>query len=468
MKFMVMENKRKRGSFSEDLQSDAKLNRMEAEENVKSSHQTKIVDIDNDCLECVFEFLEFRDLINLAEANKFLQVAAKIVFGRKLKRKMVVVEIQKSCVTSDIENYDDAIRIRDSMLAVQTIRHFGQRISKIVLIIKTDSSLREKFFAHANEYCHKTLNILHIFGDHSNVFGAVKHPFEFVEEFWTEKGTIGPGCEHFTKLFPRLRHLMFKDNDILDWNYICETFPNLYTFALNNQYKWLPNFFHEDEFERITTLNPHLQSFQLDTYFNPGIWLLIKEQLKNLNSIHALFSPEHCNSFERKPILFNDVAKFVVIGTPSYYTDKPTEVFTFKCLKNCKVICFEDEIDMWLDFVLANPTINNLDFQLRDFLYLDDFKKLRKKWDKVCENTKFISISLTKYSVRIFQLWEFWKYFEAFSKVDKLSVVIRLSEMEIFSKQFKIIQKKNPQYKITKKIRMHTSLHIQVDFDKCE
>ena len=210
-----MGKRSRRESF--DKSQTVKQNRIETDSNAETATQTKIVDIDNYCLERIFELLAFRDLVYVAEANKYLGAAAATVFKRKLKKRTIIIEFD--CYPN-IVIYDNAICIHDSLLAVQMIRRFGQSIFAIQLKFSRDRSLDGKFFVHVNEYCHKTLNNLLTSGDYSKTFSAAKYSFENVDEFILHKGAIGPGCEHFNRLFPHLRQLTFVDTFILDWKCI--------------------------------------------------------------------------------------------------------------------------------------------------------------------------------------------------------------------------------------------------------
>lgn len=468
---------------------------MEAQENAESPSQKKIVDIDNDCLERMFEYLDFCDLINVAEANVHLRVAAETVFVWKLKKRLIVVEIEEKLrkiahpligiyddACPDIGIYDDAISIRTSLLAVRTIRLFGQSITGIHLKIKTNDFLRENFFRHVNEYCHKTLNILQIFGDHSNMFGAVTHPFENVEKFSYDGGTLGPGCEHFNRLFPRLSQIKLVWNDILHWKWAAQTFSNLNSFTLQYKYMDFPTNFVGSDLITFTTLNPQIQSFELLAYGDPRIWEIINTQLNNMTRIHTSYSPKHAEHFNGAPILFNNVETFVVRWHPRFlFTVNPTNVYSFKRLKRLIVECWSDELEMWLDFVLAHPTIEELEIRFVNEIgsymnwirYEKLLKKICQKLNKVRQNTKFISLWVhgdpDESRSSITEFLKDQKWFDQFSiafDFYQSDPGRNLSKFQKFTREMKIynnLRVKN--YKIKKTILMK---YPQIDFEKCE
>lgn len=58
--------------------------------------QTKITDVNNDCLEKIFLFLDFDEFINIAHTNKQLKMktAADMAFAPKFAKKKLCLEIK--------------------------------------------------------------------------------------------------------------------------------------------------------------------------------------------------------------------------------------------------------------------------------------------------------------------------------------------------------------------------------------
>lgn len=476
-RYLAMAKKRQRQSFGKGRKWNVKQNRIEAEFNVDTASPTTLVDVNNDCLERIFELLDFRDLIYLAEANKHLGISAETVFIRKLKRRMIVVKIenpsvrrQKIDIRSDLDVYDDVICIRRPLLAIQTIRRFGSSIPEIHLQSDEWSFFREKFFVHINKYCHKTLNTLIIHGDYSNMFGAMENRFENVEKFTYHEGTIGRGCEQFNRLFPRLHHLKVIDSVISDWKYISYNFPMLNAFTFNYDLNF-PTNFTDNYLKTIITLNPQLESFELISYYEPSIWRFVNANLKNLKSIYVSYSPPHAKNYTGESVQFNTVETFDVLcedndvrGTDTHSID----VFSFKCLKKMTVRCWSDQVEIWLDFVLKHPTIEVLEIIILDSMFSmikDEYAKVRQQLNKVRQNTRFISIQLDGGTFYLpHHLKRLPNFFEVNQWFDKLSIEFD----EIFDEKMEIFCSLKPQinkYKMTKNILMKNP---RVDFVKCE
>lgn len=440
------------------------------EENAVAASKT-IVGVNYDCLERVFQFLEFSDLINVGEANTHLNVAAEMAFARKLRKRLLVVEICYSPATFDIAIYDNAISIRKWRLAVKMIRVFGRSLPGIYLKIEKPNPIREKFFLHVNKYCQKTLKNLHIFGDHSDIFGAAEHPFGNVEQLTSHRSRLGPESKHFNRLFPRLRRLtIFRNTDTWDSRYIFETFPHLDPLTLDYYRDWAINFIDIEDMKKITRLNSQLQTIELMDYYNPYIWELINNELKHLKCISVTFSPEDAECFKGEPIRFNGVEIFDVHS--KYGTVNPIDVFSFKRIKTMTLKCYGEQLEIWLDFILAHPTIEELLIWFIDFIpfpdYMAYFENVREKLNIASQNMKSISFRVHGVSFIREPINELLVFLEAQQWFTKFSVAFQnkdtfraKTKMEDFIKHIPPIEN----YKLEKCIALDL---VHVDFEKCK
>lgn len=452
--------KRKKRSFERYRRLKAKRNRMETENNYASPDSvpgTTIVDVNYDCLGHVFFYLDFTDLINVADANNHLRVAAQMEFDRRLKQRMITAFLIWPLYSPnkeqfyEMEFYDNAIRICVPLLAFKSIRLFGHYVSEIHLNIDKNS-LKEKFLLHVNKYCHETLNIFKIYGDfygnYSKSFGLLKHPFGNVEKF--RCNDVGPECVHLNRLFPRLRDLMICS--LSDPKYILQTFPNLETFFTRNY----GTTFTVSDLKAFTSLNPQLENFGIRGC-HPRIWENIHTELKNLKSIKMDFFP--FKPLSDAPIPFNNVETCYMSCTIwNELKVKPIDMFFFERLKKLTVDCWIrfNQLEDWLDFILAHSTIEELEIVLdsnnRPSLR-KIFKKLHEKLEKARQNIKFITLKI--YSDTFFEREKkILKFLKANQWITKLSLKFgyddlfkclsemeRISEVILQNKQFKV--KKN-------------------------
>lgn len=467
--------------------------RLEIEENIADRAAEKtILDVDNDCLEYVFNFLGFGDLISVAEANKYLKVTSETVFFRKIQNRKMVVNIAKN-FPAEINICDNAIIIHRLWLAVKAIRLFGQNISEISLEVNKDI-LGNKLLTHVNEYCHKTLNSLYFSGRDSKVLADLKHPFEQVEKFLHEYVMVGDGYEHFNRIFPRLRQLQIHNHQISNAKSIHQSFPNLETFDSIVDFFKGYTFFTDEDLKAIVTLNPQLQSFGLIglEYCHLSIWEPINAGLKSLKSISAVFSAVEADLFENRKLVFDCVEVFNA-ECHSYKIGevKPVDVFSFKCLKKLTVKIHYGSLGPWLDLVLANPTITELEiwkigeFSLSGILY--DLENNHEKLKKCRQNVKCLSLRLDSV---IFKSHVYEQKYDNYDCILELPKILNendwfnmfsvqfdyscyyecISAMERFLEALASLTQPIENYKMKKHITTikRFAQNISLDFEKCE
>lgn len=147
--------------------------------------------------------------------------------------------------------------------------------------------------------------------------------------------SVGPGCEHFNRLFPRLRKWYIWINVWKLWiqNTFSKRFLTSDTFS-NHAYDVCK--FIKSDVNIIITLTPQLQTFELSGYTDPPIWENINRNLKNLKSIEMFYNPLKV-PLTGTSFLFNTVGICHVYTFRSgSLTTKAIDVFSLKCLK-----CFQ-------------------------------------------------------------------------------------------------------------------------------
>lgn len=86
---------------------------------------TAITDLNADCLEKIFSYLNFDDMLNVADSNKWLKKGAELAF-KKLKKTRVVL----NAWTTD----GDELRIKNLKTCIRVVRCFGRVISSLKVI----------------------------------------------------------------------------------------------------------------------------------------------------------------------------------------------------------------------------------------------------------------------------------------------------------------------------------------------
>ncbi|XP_055308471.1 uncharacterized protein LOC129572528 [Sitodiplosis mosellana] len=174
--------------------------------------ETKITDINCDCLEKIFEYLAIGDLLNVDDSNKWLKLAAAIVFGRKFGHKNVKI--------TDIYPKYGALSERDGTIVVgglktclQFLRCFGESVKKLdVSFVDSTKKHHSHVDEYINDYCADSLGQLRVYGRLTSLMKDISKPFSAVESLCFEECVLGSKLTQFNVWFPRLRHLVLFTN----------------------------------------------------------------------------------------------------------------------------------------------------------------------------------------------------------------------------------------------------------------
>lgn len=360
-----MQHKRKR------MNRPSKSKRSKERANTDITRSTKIDDVNLDCLEHAFGFLNLEDLINVAEGNKHLKAAANIAFKNKFKTYCLQIYTDKKQGSLDVYNDENCIVIWNLKLAFKLLRLFGENISGVqVWADKTTTKFKaedtdiityERIMYYINEYCFKSLTSFAVIRQPDNVFIGVQNKFENVKKVYIN-GNIGPETllqlNHF---FPRMTDLQ------------------LIYFHLNAKFIKFPylerlriaivgdEILDKQSLITVITLNSHLRGFHFNEQCDPDIWKLVSTEMKNLEYLCMDYSIIRFERFENTPIHFEYVEELilhVVNDSNRTIEPKPMNVLTFSRLKICTIRCCSKHLARLLDFVVVNPQIEKLTFSI--------------------------------------------------------------------------------------------------------
>lgn len=122
--------KRRRDEENEELLEELKIE--EEAELEPLTRQTKLTNINLDCLEKVFMDLSLDDFINIAHANKDLKVAADLAFGRKFgKTNFELLRSNDHLYWIDDTTLKEFVEVPDMKSSLRLLRCFGHSISDL-------------------------------------------------------------------------------------------------------------------------------------------------------------------------------------------------------------------------------------------------------------------------------------------------------------------------------------------------
>lgn len=128
-----------------------------------------------------------------------------------------------------------------------------------------------------------------------------------------------------------------------------------------------------------------------------------------MKSINASFSSTDVQLLKGEKLVFDTVETFNVINfSHKNHAAEPNDFFSFKCLKKLTVkLNYCDDLDIWLDFILAHPTIKELEIQCSDSYrwdeYLDIFESNHEKLIRMSQNVERISLNMINTTFEYFR-----------------------------------------------------------------
>lgn len=282
-----------------------------------SCSRKKITDLNIDCLEKIFRYLDDQELMTIADClNRHLKSAAELVFvSRNSHRSLKITELYNTR-----PNYFSLVYIRcgdrphqiytcNFKLALQLLRCFGHLLlSLYIQNFRTDETLLERFTEYIKKYLHGAQLKKVTFRFKPNVLDGLLNgfdkPFPNSEYVGIVGGILARG-DRLNYLFPKMQRLNFFMDDSIQLKDIAYHFPHLkelqvyinsmyifldvemdlteldQVFSFNPQLNKLILPFHPHKiYSKITEMLPVLESLELNLYVVKGIW---RKNIRELN-----------------------------------------------------------------------------------------------------------------------------------------------------------------------------------------
>ncbi|XP_055299702.1 uncharacterized protein LOC129567121 [Sitodiplosis mosellana] len=357
------------------------INQENAESIVQSENPTKITDVNQFCLEKIFMYLDLEDLLNVANANKYLQFATHSPYARQNAKKTIYIALEKDCFgekygsliqrgisIANIRNSETTISIRDFKTALQMLRCFGHKLVDINLLYYNqypNSRRLNRLMSYINVFCAESLTKIEM----SNLFSRVpleefKKPFTNVESVEL-KDSPSDNCNLRT-IFPKLRHL------------ICSTKcnPASITPAVhfsNLEHLEFGNFHAKviDENKQaivdMLRLNPQLRSFAIEFLEFDVLSFIAKylESVKNLNILTGR------GDYSGDLIQFPNVECLTV-----YFRSKMNFPLLLNQLKELTIEGGYKWNDSFIDFIKRHKSIEKITIKTTQLISFENSLKL--------------------------------------------------------------------------------------------
>lgn len=193
---------------------------------------SSIFDLNDMCLEHVFNYLDVIDLVNLSHAmDQRSRNIAGYVYKRKFGNHSIEFDDNTICLSDTYPERPIAATITDMR---GLLEHFGRYIGSIT--ISYNKALHDGLMPMLVEQCAKTLNTFIISGWANTtevLFEAIKVPFEKVNHLTLLDIRQNLHSLQLYKWFPNVRSLRLGDIISADADYLAHHFVHLTNFRIN-------------------------------------------------------------------------------------------------------------------------------------------------------------------------------------------------------------------------------------------
>lgn len=335
----------------------------------------KLTDINSDCLETIFEYLDFGDLLNVADANKCLKNVACTVYFRNYRHKEVLLIEARHYQCRVFKILINCINVNDLKTSLQLLRCFGGLISEIVFYSRGDAyhngkraypDLTQYILGYVNEYCVESLISVTFYEDFDGIIKHLKNSFKKVEKVSIKQGVV-PENIRLNELFPNMRELYCICFSFT--SYLTEHFPNLQHLDVTI-WQTQESIKSKNEMKTILCLNPQLKSLRINSpgiqrFLNPPLLTAIvlddaQDSLQNLETLTMHGTYFSGSKFEGDPIHLRNVKHFNIHLQGLLHEPLPRIPISFGQLESFKLQYITNFDDEFYKFVERHPTIKKL------------------------------------------------------------------------------------------------------------
>lgn len=290
----------------------------------------KITDVNTDCLEKAFAYLDAIDLFNLADSNTWLREGAQLAFQ---KYKMKTVELYDD-VLCGFEIKGGILQIEGLKNQLLFLRYFGHSVFTLNIWYDSIASDKRHYLnQYIKEYCADTLIHIKVYDGDENTFKSWEKPFANVERVSIHGRKMCDMIEDLNKWFPKMNHL------------------ELYSIKKN-----------DSDFEKLEIAirsNPQLRILKIGNYWSNSIFQCIGD-LPHLETIEIYWVNEFVEHLSTDDIRINLVnVKQFCIRSAKIFPAKMIP-FTFDKLKELSVpmVDLNDFVDYFV--IHKHSSINKL------------------------------------------------------------------------------------------------------------
>lgn len=380
---LIHERKRKQHRDNDDV----KPSKVKKCQIVSDPSQTQFTDLDIDCLEHMFRYLKFNDLLNVADLTESTTKAAQLVFSRRYSKHLIKLCGPGYETVPPIAIRGSLITISTASLCAKVLQSFGDVINKLVLVHFSDEMLTEDWSnlkSLLNEKCTKNLHELELVSCGDQMMNSIQNTFENVEFLRISCSHMGKFMD-LGKWFPALVRLELLHNDRCVQ--IVSNFPHLSFLAMDIKNECLSTANVKAMIESV----PQLQTLALSGGMKMSLLHFISESLPFLKRLYLW--DFHLENESDNMIAFKNME---ILSVSTGWLGMLPSKIPFECEKLTELRVSADTLGPeWIEFAMKQPNLTKLQLYsiLDPAIDDDDFVQLAQMLPKLIEVDVMAEIS---------------------------------------------------------------------------
>lgn len=299
--------------------------------------------INEDCLEAIFQRLELKDMIAMADIHIRFIPAVRLAYFRRYGKKELIIHSRNDPIV--IEN--DCIKIPKN-ICIKFIEYFGPKI--------TNLTMHGIWFAVAIEkmllkYCADSVVNLKLI---SSAWYNINKPFKNVKHFELKDSVLSGKLSQLNALFPNLTVMVLKTAIMKQPKALVVHFRQLKEFSVYDSKIPLTTI------AKMFQCNPQLKSFVMHQEYSANFLRSVSEYLPQLEMLWLKAPDDRFESYDDRTIRFDNVTKFALFTpnqTAEFVVNMP---LAFKKLEVLHLAGATKFVGQILTFIKENTGVREL------------------------------------------------------------------------------------------------------------